>query len=256
MIPKKLIIDCGSHIGQDSQFYLSRGYEVYAIDASPSLVERLKNIFKEEIEEGNFHIKNIAVGNKSGKVSFFESKDCAWNSTKLEIANRNGYLQREIIIDCLPLSDIILEYGKIPYYIKIDLEGNDYDAIMSLKNIDQKFLPQYISCETECVGENEIITEEEALKTLEALKEVGYTKFKLVSQNPLCPVTLQNFKSLTTPTYLSNFVFGSSGPFGEEITTDWLSYEPAKNILTTYRKWFFSSKKPNYSFWCDFHATK
>ena len=256
MNEKKLIIDCGAHMGQDSSYYLTSGYKVLAIDASPSLSERMKTVFASAIERKDFSIINVAISKEAGEISFFESTESVWNSAKLEIANRHNCLQTKITVDSLRLSDIVITNGEVPYYIKIDLEGNDYDAIMSLKDVDQSLMPQYISCETECIGEHEVISEDEALKTLEALKEVGYTKFKLVDQASMCPVNMQNFGSLARPAHLSNFVFGSTGPFGEDIIAEWIDYEEAKKLLTTFRKWFFSFPRLNYQFWCDWHATK
>jgi FkbM family methyltransferase len=252
---KKLIIDCGAHKGQDTNFYLSLGYKVVAIDASPTLCEDLKNNFSGHVESNSLDVKNLAISKENGKISFYESQETLWNSTKHQIANRHGYAKNLIEVDSKTLKDIVEEIGEKPEYIKIDLEGNDYDAIISLSSLDRGLMPTYISCETECLGEHETITEEEALKTLEALREVGYTKFKLVDQSTLCPVTMSNYSGLTRPFSSYQFVSGSTGFFGESIYTPWLNYEEAKNLLLTFRKWFFSSPRLKYQFWSDWHAT-
>ena len=64
----------------------------------------------------------------------------------------------------------------MPYYLRIDIEGNDYIAVDMLK--DDK--PKYISCESECVGESNK-TDEDITRVLNYLINKGYTKFKLVS---------------------------------------------------------------------------
>ena len=63
----------------------------------------------------------------------------------------------------------------MPYYLRIDIEGNDYIAVDMLK--DDK--PKYISCESECVGESNK-TDEDITRVLNSLINKGYTKFKLV----------------------------------------------------------------------------
>jgi FkbM family methyltransferase len=253
---EKFIIDCGAHRGQDTQFYLSQGYNVLAIDASPSLCGDLSSNFSSHVENKRLEILNLAISSESGKIKFYESQETLWNSTKLQIANRHGYARNCVEIESQPLEKIILSKGLKPVYVKIDLEGNDYDAIMSLRNLKEDLLPTYISCETECLGEHETISEEEALKTLAALKEVGYTKFKLVDQSTLCPVTMTNYTTLSRPSSAYQFVPGSTGFFGESIFSDWLSYDEAEKLLKTFRSWFFSSPRLKYQFWSDWHATK
>jgi FkbM family methyltransferase len=253
---KKLIIDCGSHRGQDTSFYLSLGYKVVAIDASPTLCEELNHNFSKYVENDTLVIKNLAISSEEGKIRFYESQETLWNSTKHQIANRHGYAKNLIEVDSRTLKSIVEDIGEKPEYIKIDLEGNDYDAIMSLTSLDSSLVPTYISCETECLGEHETISDDEALKTLDALHAVGYTKFKLVDQATLCPVTNDNYYMLSRPFSANQFVPGSTGFFGESILSPWMNYEDAKTLMLAFRKWFFSSPRLKYQFWSDWHATK
>ena len=65
----------------------------------------------------------------------------------------------------------------------MDIEGYDAVAVEALKTVQP--LPAYISVETECIGEHEIISDEQALETLVRLHEAGYYYFKLVDQSSL-----------------------------------------------------------------------
>ena len=49
-----LIYDLGSHNGQDSEFYLKKGFTVVAVEANPELCEHLKRRFGREIAEGRY----------------------------------------------------------------------------------------------------------------------------------------------------------------------------------------------------------
>ncbi len=44
-----LIYDLGSHNGQDSEFYLKKGFIVVAVEANPTLCDGLKLRFSREI---------------------------------------------------------------------------------------------------------------------------------------------------------------------------------------------------------------
>jgi hypothetical protein len=63
------------------------------------------------------------------------------------------------------------------------VEGYDDICLSTLRNLEYK--PPFISAETECVAEDEVIGTEEALSTLKGMKALGYTKFKLVDQTSL-----------------------------------------------------------------------
>ena len=54
MTPKKnLIFDIGMHVGQDTEFYLKKGFNVVAVEANPKLVKENTEKFKEYITREN-----------------------------------------------------------------------------------------------------------------------------------------------------------------------------------------------------------
>ena len=141
----------------------------------------------------------------------------------------------------------------VPSYLKVDIEGNDRYCVADLKPDD---LPSYVSLE---------ISEVEMLF---ALRDLGYTGFKLISQEDHSPLVVDLFsvKALlkrrlrphttlrrlagwasrargqvaaasAAPTNGSTwrFVEGSSGPFGEDTPGDWKSFDEAVYTWVTYR---------------------
>jgi hypothetical protein len=54
MTNTSLIFDIGCHEGQDSDFYLRKGFTVVAVEANPALCVQLKQRFSQEIEDGQF----------------------------------------------------------------------------------------------------------------------------------------------------------------------------------------------------------
>ncbi|MBN2087409.1 FkbM family methyltransferase [Candidatus Peregrinibacteria bacterium] len=280
----ELIFDVGMHDGQDTAFYLKMGFRVISIDANPDFINLAQKKFKEYIDNGQLIVLNYAITEKDNdEITFNISKLSAWSSIKSEIADREDKLEKTIPVKTQKLSTIISEYGT-PYYCKIDIEGYDNTALESL--IELKNLPNFISAETECLGDKGEISEEESLKTLETLYKLGYRKFKLIDQISF-KVLNKNTNIHKTKPFLLRFIekhfrihkilkkigypiqvrerynkkfnhtfeFGSSGPFGDDLNGKWSNYKEAKKILIKNRKDYFNTTDANnYGFWCDWHA--
>ena len=52
----KLVYDVGMCRGEDTEFYLNRGYRVVGVEANPALVKSLREKFATEQERGQLHI--------------------------------------------------------------------------------------------------------------------------------------------------------------------------------------------------------
>ena len=64
---EELIYDIGFHKGEDTLFYLLKGYNVVAVDADIELIEEGKSSFKEYIDNGRLILLNYAITNESDK---------------------------------------------------------------------------------------------------------------------------------------------------------------------------------------------
>ena len=88
---EELIYDIGFHKGEDTLFYLLKGYNVVAVDADIELIEEGKSSFKEYIDNGRLILLNYAITNESDKdINFFISQNTLWNSTNGAVAYRQG----------------------------------------------------------------------------------------------------------------------------------------------------------------------
>lgn len=262
-----LIYDLGFHKCEDIEFYLFLGYNVVGIDADMNLVNEATQKYKNEIDAKKLIIEHCAITeNRETEVEFFRSANTAWNSVNKDIATRKQLSCYSDKVRGEPLLHFFQAYG-IPYYCKIDIEGNDLCALKSLSGSSN--LPRYISVETECLGEQDNPEEGAILATLMQLYELGYRKFKLIDQlsykelqprEPFYNTTA--FTSGVIRQQISDqwgfcFQMGSSGPFGEYLFPNWLTFENAVETLLFHRKHFFESfNQPNYAFWCDWHATQ
>lgn len=275
---EKLIFDIGFHTGEDTFFYLLKDYRVIAVDADSELIEKGKRTFKKSIESGKLTLLNYAISSENDKdIDFFISQYTLWSSTKIEISSRMG---TEVLLKQVKskrLDYLFQEYG-VPFYCKIDIEGNDIIALQALENVSER--PQYISVETECIGDNEILAGEE-FDTLDSLYQLGYRKFKLVDQRTLTVLSKECFYKMSADycwseqtktncryareqialskkdrhSKFTDFFPCSSGPFGTDLAGRWYGYKQAKEILKMHREDRMKLGEPVWSFWCDWHAT-
>lgn len=79
-----LIFDIGLHHGQDTDFYLKKGFRVVAFEADPGNAEFCRNRFARELADGRLTIVEGAITENSagGEVKFYRNPDHSlWGST-------------------------------------------------------------------------------------------------------------------------------------------------------------------------------
>jgi len=231
-----LIFDLGFLVGQDTDFYLKKGFCVVAVDANPLLIDEGKKKFSDYIASGRLVLLNVGIGRTYENLPFYVNKQLSeWSSFDKQIGTSRGeYYVIEVPV--VPLSSVIDKYG-VPYYIKIDIEGHDLMAIQSLRGMWDR--PQYISVEN---GQAHMIDE---------LYEQGYRKFKFVNQANIHEIRL--CKPAKEGIYIDyKFPFGASGPFGEEIDTEWLDRDAVLEQSNSY--WNKTNRDGNIDGWFDLHV--
>lgn len=281
----KLIYDIGLHNGYDTQMYLEKGFNVVAVEANIELVRKAESRFSKEIKNGKLQIINCAISDLDNQtLNFFVSKLDTISSLNEKMASRVGNVRKhEIKTKTLPT--IFKTYG-IPFYCKIDIEGYDHIAIKALIN-NSELLPKFISVENNNLNDDGIISElmnndseliELWISSLERLKLIGYNKFKLVDQvslevfeknssyinsslyfkNNILTKLINKFKRVKTCLNTSfsinkSYMSDCSGPFGNELAGNWLSFEEAKNSILIHAKKSLEYNKK--TMWCDIHAS-
>jgi FkbM family methyltransferase len=120
-----LIYDVGLHTGGDTAYYLHQGYRVIAVEADPALAARAQKRFADAVAAGQLIILNVAIAESSGHATFWISDaNSQWNSCHRRIAGRRGSSHHAIQAQTRRFEEILDEYG-VPWYLKIDIEGND-----------------------------------------------------------------------------------------------------------------------------------
>lgn len=212
-----LIYDVGLHKGEDTSYYLKKGYRVVAFEADPDLVSICKERFEEEIESGRLVIVEGAIVDdeyKEEMVAFYKNENTVWGTVEVSWAKRNellGSSSVEIKVRAIRFEEELKRYG-IPYYLKVDIEGLDQHCLRVLKKFNER--PKFVSIESEKVSFS-VLKEEFVL-----LKELGYNVFNVINQETIDKQrnptrTLQGLNSTHT------FEVGSSGLFGLDIQKGW-----------------------------------
>ena len=270
-----LIYDVGLHDGTDTAYYLEKGFRVLAIDANPLLTSQAQVRFRKEIAAGQLTVLNVGIGASEESLSFWinQAKNTQSSFDK-DRAMRYGPCQ-DVVVKCVPLSAIVDKYG-VPYYLKTDIEGNDYLCINAL--VPGK-LPKYISVELDPNRD-----------LVRALHELGYDRFKVINQTSFTDSTpifrdeiglrllrklgsrVPWFKGILKSPGISSrlrkidfdsfldrfdhkFPEGSSGPFGEETWGPWYSFEEIRALIDAIRTRRAAGQVAPGTFWMDVHAT-
>ena len=85
---ENLIFDIGFHKGEDTLFYLLKGYRVIAVDADPDLINEWQNIFKKYIENGKLLLLNYVISDTNDvDTDFYIGPNTIWSSTKVSISS-------------------------------------------------------------------------------------------------------------------------------------------------------------------------
>lgn len=236
MIYNDLIYDVGLHIGQDTAFYLKKGFRVVAIEANPILAHQVAARFADACGRGFLRVLNVGVGSQTGRFPFYvNTLHSEWSSFDKETGNR-GCEAEVIEVETLPLEDIVRAHG-VPYYMKIDIEGFDMMALESVGRLSER--PRYISAEN---GQPEM---------LELMCSLGYSRFKFINQATVpamrCPSPAREGLDVDY-----QFEFGASGPFGEDTIGVWRSRDEVLAEILAY--WNTPNRDPNIHGWYDLHA--
>ncbi|MEZ5996636.1 MAG: FkbM family methyltransferase [Hyphomonadaceae bacterium] len=236
---ERLIFDVGMHVGQDTDFYLRKGFGVIAIEANPILAAAAERRFKAALRSGQLKILNIGIGEERGRAEFHVNLELSeWSSFKPATASR-GMPTAPVSVNVATIAEVVQKFGT-PYYLKIDIEGLDGAAVKGLRDCPKK--PRFVSFEN---GE---------ISLFDVLVSFGYTHFKFINQADVpslsCPTPAREGNAIAY-----KFPYGASGPFGEDTPGEWLDADAMRPVLEQHSA---ARARGNYDAakegWFDLHA--
>jgi FkbM family methyltransferase len=279
-----LVYDVGMHNGDDTAYYLRRGFRVVAVEPNPALVGTATERFRREIEAGQLTILNVGVAAEEGELPFWVCLTDDRLSALVSAEASRSDAVREIRVPCRKFRSILDNHG-VPYYMKIDIQGNDRLCVEAL---DPGEVPRFLSIE--------FALSDAPLVAL--LRRRGFSQFKCISQSHFLPlqvppvaearlaqraerllrtrnILVRVFRRLGGRRWIQRqlerlrardgwvFPVGSSGPYGDDLPGRWLSGEEllatAQEFLRLRRNapqsllWAPAGLGSN-PFWTDLHA--
>jgi len=231
-----LIFDVGLHVGQDTDYYLKKGFRVVAIEANPLLAQECGTRFADAVAAGRLTIVNVGIANEVGTLPFYVNDQLSeWSSFDHQIGTTRGSYH-VIQVPVTTLDKVMVKHG-VPYYLKLDIEGMDFAAVQSLRSLASK--PRHVSLEN---GQKHMIDE---------LFEQGYRRFKFVNQAKIHEIRL--VPPSREGYYVDHaFPFGASGPFGDDTAGPWLDLDAVTALSVAY--WSNPNRDANIHGWYDLHA--
>jgi FkbM family methyltransferase len=219
---RELIVDVGMHTGRDAEFYLRKGFDVVAIEADADLARAASERLAGWVTAGQLTIREVAIAPHDGEVRFFANPGHDdWGTIREKVMRRNerqGEPSEARTVPAMRFERVLDELGRVPYYVKIDIEGADQLCLDALGSCERP--PPYVSVETS------LDSREEARRQFTTLRDFGYEAFKIVNQrlnaHYVCPDPPREGEFVPV-----RFDTLMSGPFGEETPGPWLSFDKA-----------------------------
>jgi FkbM family methyltransferase len=170
MYEQDLIYDVGMFNGDDTAYYLHRGYRVVSIEAHPTWAEDGRRRFADAIRDGRLTILNVAIGPEEGVAPLLVNEQYP-DRTTLNIGLYQSPALADIPTHTLEVrtvrfQDVLAEYG-VPFYLKIDIETFDHYC---LEDLDPSDLPRYVSFEAQDI------------RDLFTMRDKGFDAFKIIRQ--------------------------------------------------------------------------
>lgn len=225
------VFDIGMHKGEDTNYYLARGFRVVGVEADPDLLQNCRARFTDAIAEGRLFLHHGAIIEDDGaeSVRFYKNPhNTVWGTVVPAWAARNaglGAASVEIEVPVVDFPGLLARYG-CPHYLKIDIEGMDRVCLAKLLGTPHR--PKFVSIESEKVNYCDLV------KEFDLFRDLGYRRFYIQQQSDIA--------SRKVPPESSEgrfvdyrFESGSTGPFGTDLGGDWLT---RKQALGRYRAIF------------------
>jgi len=265
-----LVFDIGMNNGDDTAYYLARGYRVVAVEADPSMCATAQERFAQEISAGQLSIRNVGIAETPGEMDFWVSSQTEWSSFHAENATKGGAQATSIRVETMPFQQLIEEEGT-PFFAKIDIEGNDSLVLRGLAAAASR--PAYLSIE---------LSHPHADADIKLLENLGYRSFKCIRQNDHREITPRNvvyqeeFRRVQAgleglprigirrvlrrlhyrrrPINGWKFNPGSSGPLGMELSGRWLTSREMLSVWHQLAAYDLRLGAGGLGEWFDIHA--
>jgi hypothetical protein len=96
---RNLIYDVGVHVGEDTEYYLKKGFQVVGVEANPMLCGELLRKFDRPIADSRLKLVNKAISGAAGLTKFYVNSDVtAWGTLDEKIGYREIVGRASIVV--------------------------------------------------------------------------------------------------------------------------------------------------------------
>jgi FkbM family methyltransferase len=227
---KDLIFDLGMNNGDDTDFYLRKGFRVVAVEPNPDLCAAARQRFASDIANGRLHIVEKAIDQNGGEIDLFLNDQVSgWTTTDanwLKLRTNAGTASRVVKVPAVTCQGLVEEFG-VPYYLKADVQGAERHCLEALLQFADRPKCLSIASGAKFAGGRvmRVVREE-----IDLISRLGYRKFKIIRQDQ---TELQKCPSPASEGHYVDYRFthGMSGLFGSELPGDWIDAEAAVREL-------------------------
>lgn len=169
-----LVFDIGANRGNRIEPFIRVGAKIVAVEPNPKLANRLKNKYSKKID-----VIQKAIGDKEGVVELYINDADVLSTTskkfieKAKSTGRFGELSNKfnqvVKVKMIPMGYLFKEYG-YPVFVKIDVEGLEYEILKTLTNNKIKRLSFEFAIPEAF---------EEILLSISHLNSIGYKRFNI-----------------------------------------------------------------------------
>lgn len=230
-----LVFDFGLHHGEDSAYYLAKGYRVVAFEADPISADFCRRRFHSEIAAGKMRIIEGAIADDPSQteVRFYVNRSKpVWSTSNSSWVKRNqrwGMHVEEVVAKTVDVRGAFLNFG-IPHFLKMDIEGVERTILRMLQTFES--IPPRLSLESEKENFGDLLSD------LNLLTQLGYSRFKVVQQATI-PGRKIHIKDRWGRDMTYRFEKHASGGFDEDAEGNWLTLEQTialyQRIFSRYR---------------------
>jgi FkbM family methyltransferase len=196
-----VVYDVGANNGDDTEYYLKKGFRVVAIEAHPGLASHIRARFAGEFQYGRLQVLNVAVGDGDYKSRLYvNSKDSKLCTLVKPIHCDEQW--SDIEVDVNRLSTIVKAHG-CPAHVKLDVEGADVEVLREM--FSAGCFPESISAEAH------------SIEVLCLFLAAGYHNFKIV-EGKFVHSRFCTIRTVEGALLEHKFPAGTSaGPFGDDL---------------------------------------
>ena len=128
--PGMTVLDIGANIGFYTKLFsdlVGENGSVHAFEPDPGNFEKLNSALK---NRKNVFLNNKAVGSINDRLKLYISKDLNVDHRTYSTDEERDYVE----VDCVRLDDYLGQDSTV-HFIKMDIQGYEYEALKGMKNI-------------------------------------------------------------------------------------------------------------------------